>query len=302
MRRGLQSLRQRDRQFVVDPAVLRIPLPRVRILGGDADIVRAVDMLEILEPPGIGFADRHRPVSRSAPAAAAAAGWPATSVVSKSRSTASSAISTSATASICLPSRKRAPESPVICRISGEEPPVPQHRVALLAAECRQHDQPSFVRVVGGQQPVDHPPGHQRHVAQADQRRRALLRHRGDAGLQAGRQPLGIVRGMDVAHRPAAQRVLDLLRLMPGHHQHRPGIGRQHVVHHAGDHRLAGAVGDQQLVVRRHAPRPAGRQHHCGDGRRAARGGAGAAAWPAPSRAAAAGCRSPSAARRRPCP
>ena len=69
-------------------------------------------------------------------------------VVSKSRSTASSAISTSATTSRCLPSRKRAPESPVICRISGEEPPIPQHRIALLAAERRQHDQPALVGIV----------------------------------------------------------------------------------------------------------------------------------------------------------
>ena len=30
----------------------------------------------------------------------------------------------------------------------GEEPPIPQHRVALLAAERRQHDQPSLVRIV----------------------------------------------------------------------------------------------------------------------------------------------------------
>ena len=43
------------------------------------------------------------------------------SVVSKSRSTASSAISTSATDSMYLPTRKRAPESPVICRISGKK-------------------------------------------------------------------------------------------------------------------------------------------------------------------------------------
>ena len=136
------------------------------------------------------------------------------SVVSKSRSTASSAISTSATDFHVLADQEPGAGIAADPQDLREEPPVPQHRVALLAAERRQHDQPALVRVVHRQQPVDHPPGHQRHVAQADQRRRAFRRHRRDAGLQAGRQPLGIVRRVHVPHRPAAQRVLDLLRLV----------------------------------------------------------------------------------------
>src|ERR1700733_3657121 len=39
------------------------PFPRIRIFGGDAHVRRAVDVLEILEPPGISLADWHWPVS-----------------------------------------------------------------------------------------------------------------------------------------------------------------------------------------------------------------------------------------------
>ena len=42
----------------------------------------------------------------------------------------------------------------------------------------------------------------------------AFRRHGGDPGFQAFRQTLRVVLGMHVTHRPAAQRVLHLLRLM----------------------------------------------------------------------------------------
>ena len=54
-----QPLRQRDRELVVDPAMRRIPLQESGILGRDQHVLRAGDVCEILEPPGIGLADRH---------------------------------------------------------------------------------------------------------------------------------------------------------------------------------------------------------------------------------------------------
>ncbi len=149
----------------------------------------------------------------------------------------------------------------------GEEAPVPQHRVALLAAEGGQHDQPSLVAVIGVEQAIDDPPGDQRHVAEADDRGGAVLGHRGDARLEARRESLRVVGRVHEAHGLARERLFDLLGLMAGDNQDRPGVARQHVVHDAGDHRLARFVREQQLVMRRHAAGAASGEHHGRDGR-----------------------------------
>ena len=89
---------------------------------------------------------------------------------------------------------------------------------------------------------------------------------------RTGRQAVGVVGRVHHPHRPPAQRVRHLLGLVAGDHQHRARLGGQHVVHHPRDHRLAGAVGQQQLVERRHPARPCRRASTtAGDHRGAAR-------------------------------
>src|SRR5580704_6204272 len=53
----LKILAQRNGKLVVDPAVRRIPLPGIGVLG--RDIGGRLDVIEILKPPRIDFADRH---------------------------------------------------------------------------------------------------------------------------------------------------------------------------------------------------------------------------------------------------
>src|SRR5262249_55347767 len=48
-----------DGDLVVDPALVRVPHPGVEIFRGDDDVRRAFDAAEILQPPRIGFTDRH---------------------------------------------------------------------------------------------------------------------------------------------------------------------------------------------------------------------------------------------------
>ena len=59
VRRRIEPLRACDGNLVVHPAMRRIPEPRIAVLGGDVHAWRADHMLEILQPPGIGFTDRH---------------------------------------------------------------------------------------------------------------------------------------------------------------------------------------------------------------------------------------------------
>ena len=68
VRRGLQALRQRHRQLVVDPPVRRIQRPGVPVLGRNDHVVRARDILEELHPPRIAS---DRSASRQAPARSA---------------------------------------------------------------------------------------------------------------------------------------------------------------------------------------------------------------------------------------
>ena len=46
-------------QLVVDPAVKGIEFPAVRVVGGNKDILRTIDTVEILKPPGIALKNRH---------------------------------------------------------------------------------------------------------------------------------------------------------------------------------------------------------------------------------------------------
>src|SRR5262249_22322568 len=59
VRSGIEALTQRDRDLVIDPAVVRIPKPSIAVLGRDVHARRTDRALEILQAPGIGFADRH---------------------------------------------------------------------------------------------------------------------------------------------------------------------------------------------------------------------------------------------------
>ena len=59
VRRTGEALRLGDRQLVVDPAMRGVPQVRVRVLGGNAHVLRARHALEVLQAPGIGFAERH---------------------------------------------------------------------------------------------------------------------------------------------------------------------------------------------------------------------------------------------------
>src|SRR5206468_11025248 len=59
VRRTGEALRLGYRQLVIDPAMGGVPLVRVRVLGGNAHPGRASDALEVLQAPGVGFAERH---------------------------------------------------------------------------------------------------------------------------------------------------------------------------------------------------------------------------------------------------
>src|SRR6516162_7587634 len=59
VRPSLKSLAVRHHKLIVDPAVRRIPLPGVAVLGRDID--DGVDVRKVLPAPGIGFVDRHHP-------------------------------------------------------------------------------------------------------------------------------------------------------------------------------------------------------------------------------------------------
>ena len=81
---------------------------------------------------------------------------------------------------------------------------------------------------------------------------------------------------MDVAHRPAAQRMLDLLRLMAGHHQDRARVAT--TARCPPRARSSACRSGRPPAACCAAPcggTAAGRQHHRGDRRRAARRGAG---------------------------
>ena len=77
----------------------------------------------------------------------------------------------------------------------GEEAAGPQYRVAALAMPGRHDDGAALERVEGGDQPVDMPAGDERHVAEADERRRrdrpAAPRCRASARSIARRQSRG---------------------------------------------------------------------------------------------------------------
>src|SRR5262249_32104772 len=60
VRSGIETLAQRDRDLVVDPAMIRVPKPAVAVFGRNVHVRRTGDAFEILQAPRIGFADRHR--------------------------------------------------------------------------------------------------------------------------------------------------------------------------------------------------------------------------------------------------
>src|SRR5690349_14703371 len=57
VRPGFEVLAERHLELVVHPTVRRKPLPGIAVLG--RDICRSLDLREVLQAPGIGFADRH---------------------------------------------------------------------------------------------------------------------------------------------------------------------------------------------------------------------------------------------------
>src|SRR5262249_55063079 len=59
---GVEALAERNRELVVDPALRRIPLPGIAVLGRDLGV--RGHMRKILQPPRIGFADRHKSDNR----------------------------------------------------------------------------------------------------------------------------------------------------------------------------------------------------------------------------------------------
>ena len=59
VRGALDALRGAQPQLVVHPLLLRTPLIGVRILGGNAHLGRRRNLLEVLQSPGVGFAERH---------------------------------------------------------------------------------------------------------------------------------------------------------------------------------------------------------------------------------------------------
>src|SRR5689334_5964362 len=54
-----QALAQGDLQLVEPPAVVGIPLPRLRVIGWDQEIPRTVHAVEVLVTPGRWLDDRH---------------------------------------------------------------------------------------------------------------------------------------------------------------------------------------------------------------------------------------------------
>src|SRR5205807_1569355 len=60
VRSGIETLAQRDRDLVVDPAMIRVPKPGVAVFGRNVHIRRTGGAFEVLQAPRIGFADRHR--------------------------------------------------------------------------------------------------------------------------------------------------------------------------------------------------------------------------------------------------
>src|SRR5262249_18575181 len=59
VRSGIETLAQRDRDLVVDPAMIRIPKPAVAVFGRNVQVRRTDGAFEILQAPRIGFADWH---------------------------------------------------------------------------------------------------------------------------------------------------------------------------------------------------------------------------------------------------
>src|SRR5215470_17823699 len=60
VRSGIETLAQRDRDLVVDPAMIRVPKPGVAVFGRNVHVRRTGGAFEILQAPRIGFADRHK--------------------------------------------------------------------------------------------------------------------------------------------------------------------------------------------------------------------------------------------------
>src|SRR5262249_39545782 len=60
VRSGIETLARRDRDLVVDPAMIRKPKPGVTVFGRNVHVRRTGGAFEILQAPGVGFADRHR--------------------------------------------------------------------------------------------------------------------------------------------------------------------------------------------------------------------------------------------------
>ena len=59
MRAGGEALGLRNRDLVIDPAMLGVPKPGVAVLGWNVDVRRTVRAFEVLQTPGIDFADGH---------------------------------------------------------------------------------------------------------------------------------------------------------------------------------------------------------------------------------------------------
>src|SRR5262245_50095907 len=60
---GGQALAQSDLQLVEHPAVVGVPLPRLRVIGWDEEIRRTLRPVEVLVAPGRWLDDRHLPSS-----------------------------------------------------------------------------------------------------------------------------------------------------------------------------------------------------------------------------------------------
>ena len=76
-------------------------------------------------------------------------------------------------------------------------------------------------------------------------------------GLHRGRKPLGEIRIVHALHVEPFERGLDLVALMPRHHDHRPGARGQRLLGRDADERPAADLG-QKLVRPAHAGRAAG--------------------------------------------
>jgi len=110
---------------------------------------------------------------------------------------------------------------------------------AALARDGRDHDQCSARRLERGDQPVDQRGAHLRHVAETDDRAVGIRRHRLDAGLERGRQPVGEIRIVREGDRQPGQRMLDALALMPGDDDHRLGARGERMFGDDAHQRLA---------------------------------------------------------------